>query len=115
MRKMQTFHPVFYLLVATLLEVSGDAVVRMGIVDPPAGAYRLGLLLLGAALLFGYGAFLNSAPLEFAEVFGLYVATLCVVWQIVTFAFFRTVPTLPVIVGSAMVVAGGLTITYWKT
>ena len=114
MLKPTSLHPAVYLLIATLLEVSGDAVVRMGIVNPPAGLYRIGLLVLGAALLFGYGAFLNSAPVEFAEVFGLYVTILCIVWQVVTFAFFRVVPTIPVLVGGAMVVAGGLTITYWK-
>ena len=114
MKNGESFHPVVYLLVATLLEVSGDAIVRMGLVNHPSGAYRLGLFLLGAALLFGYGVFLNSAPIAFGEVVGLYIAVLFVVWQFVAFAFFRTVPTVPVLVGGALVVAGGLTITFWK-
>ena len=114
MKTFQSFHPVFYLLAATLLEVSGDAVVRMGLVNSTTGGGRFGLFLLGAALLFGYGVFLNSAPIAFGEVVGLYIAVLFVVWQFVAFAFFRSVPSLPVLVGGAMVVAGGLTITYWK-
>jgi hypothetical protein len=28
---------------------------------------------------------------------------------------FRTAPTLPILVGGALVVAGGLIITFWKT
>ena len=65
------------LLIATILEVSGDAVVpRPSIITPD----RLGgLFLAGAALLLGYGTFLNLAPLEFGQVVGLYLATLFVV------------------------------------
>jgi hypothetical protein len=70
----QTVHPLFLLVIATLLEVSGDAVVRMGIYQH-AGATRIALFLAGAALLFGYGSFLNLAPIEFGRVVGLYIAT----------------------------------------
>ena len=41
-------------------------------------------------LLAGYGTFLNLAPLEFGKVVGLYIATLFVVWQVITFFAFRT-------------------------
>ena len=71
-------------------------------------------MLLGGILLFGYGYSLNLAPVEFGKVVGLYIATLFVVWQIGSFIAFRTVPTLPVIVGGILVVAGGLIITFWK-
>ena len=64
-------------------------------------------------LLFGYGLFLNLAPLEFRQVVGLYIATLFVVWQIVNFAFFRTLPTLPILVGGALIVTGGCLVTFW--
>ncbi len=77
-------HPLVFLLVATTLEVSGDAVVRMAIFGH-VGATRIALFLVGAALLLGYGSTLNLAPVEFGRVVGLYVATLFVVWQIITF------------------------------
>src|SRR5256885_1495400 len=32
---------------------------------------------------FGYGFFLNLAPIEFGQVVGLYIATLFVVWQVI--------------------------------
>ena len=96
-----------------MLEASGDAVVRMAIYDH-VGPIRIGLFLAGAALLFGYGSFLNLAPLEFGQVVGLYIATLFVVWQVINFIFFRALPTVPIVVGGALVIAGGAIITFWK-
>ena len=68
----------------------------------------------GAALLFGYGLFLNLAPVEFEKVVGLYIATLFVVWQVVNYAFFRHVPTLPILAGGVLIVAGGCIVTFWE-
>jgi small multidrug resistance family-3 protein len=101
------------LVIATTLEVSGDAVVRLAIYNH-AGYFRAVLFLLGAALLLGYGSFLNTAPVEFGRVVGLYIATLFVVWQVINFWVFRTLPGLPVWLGGALVIAGGLTITFWR-
>ncbi len=58
-----------------------------------------------------YTAFLNLAPLEFGEVVGLYVATLFIVWQAINFAFFRTLPTLPVLVGEAKALKAAIIVT----
>ncbi|HEY4124628.1 MAG TPA: hypothetical protein VGM36_08450 [Rhizomicrobium sp.] len=105
-----------FLIVATAVEVSGDAVVRIALYNH-AGVtpIRIGLFLLGAALVFGYATFLNLAPLEFGEVVGLYIATLFIVWQIVTFVFFRTLPTLPILIGGSLIVVGGAIVSFWKT
>ena len=70
------------LLIATTLEASGDAIVRMAIYNH-VGLIRIGLFLAGAALLLGYGSFLNVTPLDFGSVVGLYIATLFVVWQVI--------------------------------
>jgi hypothetical protein len=110
---LQGIHPLVLLLIATTLEVCGDAVVRMAIYNH-VGLVRLGLFLIGAILLFGYGSFLNLAPVEFGRVVGLYLATLFVVWQIVNFVAFRSVPTVPILVGGAFVIAGGAIITFWQ-
>ena len=109
---MKNFPPIYFLVIATLLEVSGDALVRMGIHEH-VGLFRLILFGLGAVLLFGYGSFLNLAPLEFGEVVGLYIATLFVNWQIINFIFFRTAPTWPILLGGALVIIGGLIISFW--
>jgi small multidrug resistance family-3 protein len=74
----------------------------------------MALLFLGAALLLGYGTLLNLAPFEFGRVVGLYLATLFVVWQVVNFVAFRTLPTLPIVIGGSLVIAGGAIITFWK-
>jgi len=110
---LQTVPTLVLLLIATILEVSGDAVVRMAIYQH-VGAARVALFLAGAALLFGYGSFLNLAPIEFGRVVGLYIATLFVVWQVINFIAFRTLPTMPILVGGGLVIAGGAIITFWK-
>lgn len=101
------------LLIATSLEVSGDAMVRLAIFEH-AGVNRALFLLAGAILLLGYGISLNLAPVEFRHVVGLYIATLFIVWQFINFAFFRTPPTLPILVGGGFIVVGGLLVTFWK-
>jgi hypothetical protein len=101
------------LLIATTLEAAGDAVVRMAIYNH-VGPVRIGLFLAGGALLLGYGSFLNLAPLDFGRVVGLYLATLFVVWQVINFIVFRTSPTVPILVGGALVIAGGAVITFWR-
>jgi hypothetical protein len=110
---LQGIPAVVLLLAATILEVSGDAIVRLAIYNH-VGLGRVGLFVTGAALLLGYGTLLNFAPFEFGQVVGLYLATLFVVWQVVNFVAFRTLPTLPIVVGGALVIAGGAIITFWK-
>ena len=110
---LQGIPAIVLLLAATTLEVSGDAVVRIAIYNH-VGLARLGLFLAGATLLFGYGTLLNLAPLQFGQVVGLYLATLFVVWQVINFVAFRTLPTLPIVLGGSLVIAGGAIITFWK-
>ena len=107
-------HPIFFILLATLCEVIGDAIIRMGIYNH-AGAIRVGLMLMGAVLLFGYGFILNLAPMQFGQVVGLYIATLFIVWQITNFIAFKTLPNVPVIVGGILIIAGGAIVAFWKT
>lgn len=112
-KALQGVHPIVFLVIATTLEVCGDAVVRIGIYNH-VGAGRLGLFFIGAILLFGYGSFLNLAPVQFGRVVGLYIATLFVIWQIINFVAFRSAPTVPILVGGAFVVAGGAIVTFWR-
>ncbi|HEX6740382.1 MAG TPA: hypothetical protein VF079_01125 [Sphingomicrobium sp.] len=103
---------VGFLILATTLEVTGDAIIRLGLgksVVAVKGAY----FAAGAVLLFGYGLSLNLAPIEFHRVAGIYIATLFIVWQIVSFLVFRSVPTLPVLFGGALIVLGGLIVAFW--
>jgi small multidrug resistance family-3 protein len=104
---------VAFLILATTLEVTGDAIIRIGLgrdVAAVKGAY----FAAGAVLLFGYGLSLNLAPIEFHRVAGIYIATLFIVWQIVSFLIFKSVPTLPVLLGGALIVLGGLIVAFWS-
>ncbi|HEX4158466.1 MAG TPA: hypothetical protein VHY79_08315 [Rhizomicrobium sp.] len=115
MRSFGLLQTIAFLVAATVLETCGDAFVRLALYDHPGiTAIRIGLFVLGAGLLFGYGTFLNLAPLEFREIVGLYIATLFIVWQAINFAFFRTLPTLPVLAGGSLIIAGGAIVSLWK-
>jgi hypothetical protein len=102
-----------FVLVATILEATGDSIVRIALHHPSLSA-RIGLFLVGGILLTLYGTSLNLAPVEFAAVTGLYVATLFVVFQITNYIFFRTAPTSAVVVGGTLIVTGGLIVSLWK-
>ncbi len=102
-----------FLIAATALETFGDAIVRIGI-GQTEWLPRSGLFLAGALLLFGYGVSLNLAPIEFNRVVGLYIAILFVTWQLVNLIVFRSPPGVPVLVGGALIVAGGLVVTFWE-
>jgi small multidrug resistance family-3 protein len=101
------------LVVATAAESFGDATIRTGLLER-TGVARLGLVMGGAVLLLIYGVMLNLAPLPFGRVVGLYIATLFVAWQTVAYLTFRTPPSAPVLIGGALVVAGGLVVSLWK-
>jgi hypothetical protein len=102
-----------FVLMATILEATGDAMIRIALSQSQAGI-RIGLFVVGGAALTLYGTSLNLAPVEFAQVVGIYIAALFVVFQITNYLFFRVVPTVPVMVGGGLVVAGGLIVGLWK-
>ena len=101
------------LIVATALEVSGDAIVRTGLAQRAIGA-KAAYFLVGAAMLFGYGLSLNLAPIEFNRVVGIYIGVLFVMWQVISYIAFRSVPNLPVMIGEALIVVGGLIVAFWE-
>lgn len=102
-----------YVLLATVLEATGDAIVRVAL-HREALAVRIGLFAVGGLLLTLYGTSLNLAPVEFAQVTGFYIATLFVVFQITNYLFFGTLPSLGVAVGGVLIVTGGLVVGFWK-
>ncbi|HZL27076.1 MAG TPA: hypothetical protein VFC39_11150 [Acidobacteriaceae bacterium] len=102
-----------FVLMATVLEATGDAVVRIAL-HRNSLPVRIGLYFVGAVLLTLYGTSLNLAPVEFAQVTGIYIATLFIVFQITNYIFFHTLPTIPVAVGGSLIVAGGLIVGFWR-
>ena len=102
------------LLLAACLEAGGDAVIRLGL-RSDGGVARIGLFLAGAAVLLLYGLAVNAPPWDFGRLLGVYVTLFFVVAQVLNVALFGVRPDLPVLVGGAMVVAGGLVMTFWRT
>jgi hypothetical protein len=101
------------IIAATIFEAIGDALMRMGL-HYHVVAGRLALIG-GATVLLGlYGAFLNLAPVEFAEATGIYIASLFVMFQVVNYAFFRAVPTVGVLVGGSFIVVGAVIVYVWR-
>lgn len=103
-----------YVVAATMFEAVGDAVMRVAIQSPYALAGRVGLFALASLLLTLYGLFLNLAPVEFARVTGLYLASLFIAFQVVNFIFFRHVPSTGVLLGGAFILLGSSIIYFWK-
>jgi len=114
MKFLSQIHPAVFVLIATIFEVSGDALIRKCIYNYE-GPTRIAFLILGAILVFCYGFSLNLAPVEFRQIVGLYIATLFVVWQIGNYISFKTLPTLPIIIGGILIITGGLIVTFWKS
>ena len=102
-----------FVFAATVFEAAGDAIVRIALHRQSLSG-RIGLFLLGYTLLALYGTSLNLAPVDFAAVTGLYVATLFVVFQITNFVFFDAPPTPAVMVGGTFIIIGGLTVALWR-
>ncbi|MGI4802708.1 MAG: hypothetical protein ACRYG8_53495 [Janthinobacterium lividum] len=105
--------PLALLVLATSLEASGDAIIRIGL-GPHRTLLRIGLMLTGGAVLYCYGLTLNLAPLDWGRLIGVYVAVFFVVAQIINLVFFRTAPTLPIMIGGLFILAGGMIITLWQ-
>lgn len=65
-----------------------------------SGAGRILFFSLGSILLALYGTSLNLAPVDFAALTGLYIATHVVSFQVANYLFFQTSPTTGVMVSN---------------
>ena len=102
------------LFAAALLEVGGDALIRAGLGQHATGA-RITWLAAGAAVLTAYGTLVNLPGWDFGRVLGAYVAVFFVTAQLVNAVAFARPPTLPVLSGGVLIIAGGLLMALWRT
>src|SRR5271156_4185409 len=98
------------LSLAAFLEVSGDACFQSGLYQA-TGATRGLWFLAGAVVLASYGFFVNTPQWDFGKLLGVYVVLFFVMAQIVAKVRFHQTPTLPILAGGALIVAGGLVMT----
>jgi small multidrug resistance family-3 protein len=101
------------LSLAAFLEVSGDACFQSGLYQS-TGLTRVFWFLGGTAVLASYGFFVNLPQWDFGKLLGVYVVLFFVIAQIVAKVRFHQSPSMPILVGGAFIVAGGLVMTFWK-
>ena len=96
------------LIFAAVLEVGGDALCRAGL-----RGGRGGLLMLGGVVLWLYGITVNAPGWNFGRLLGVYIAVFFVVSQVIAVCVFREPISPPMLIGGALIVAGGLVLSCW--
>ncbi|HTJ25079.1 MAG TPA: hypothetical protein VMA36_02845 [Candidatus Limnocylindria bacterium] len=102
------------LLIGTSLEAGGDAIVRTGL-RSPVPALKIALLALGGLMLFGYGVFVTSSPVDFGRLLGIYVVMFFIMAQVLNALAFGVRPAPSILVGGLLIAAGGAVISLWKS
>ena len=97
------------LCLAALMEVGGDALMRMGI----KGGNIWGMLL-GGLVLVGYGILVNLTDLNFSRLMGIYVCLFYGVSQLVAVAAFKERVSGLELAAGALILSGGLILTVAK-
>ena len=110
---MATFAAYCILLLAAMLEGGGAALVRLGL-HSATSANRIGLFVAGAVVLFLYGLTVNLPSWDFGRLLGVYVTLFFVVAQAINLVVFHVKPGAPILLGGALILAGGLVMTFWR-
>ena len=101
------------LVVAAGLEAGGDALVRKGL---HSGTFtqKVTFILLGGMALLAYGIVLNLPPWDFGKLLGIYVTLFFLVAQLINYFGFGQKPNISIWVGGALIMSGGLIISFWR-
>jgi small multidrug resistance family-3 protein len=104
---------IAFLALAAILEAFGDACFQAALYDT-VGWASAAAALSGAIVLLGYGIMVNLPRWDFGRLIGVYVAVFFVSAQIINRIRFGHAPTPPVYTGGALIIAGGLVMTFWN-
>jgi small multidrug resistance family-3 protein len=96
-------------VLAALLEVAGDATVRRGL-----RGRNLLFVLLGCAVLGGYGLMVNTVKWDFSRLIGVYVAFFALVSVLFGRIVLRDHIPPSTWWGLALIIAGGLIIQFGR-
>ena len=97
------------LVLAALLEVGGDALVRWGLKSG-----RILGFVLGAVVLFTYGLTVNLPKWDFGQLLGVYIVLFFVISQIFSVWIFGETLPMSRVIGGLLIVSGGLWMTLVK-
>ena len=111
---MNNFVILLLLAVAATMEAGGDALARAALHSQAVPMVRVGIFAAAGLVLFVYGVTVNLPPWDFGRLLGVYVSLFFVVAQIINFFAFGTKPTMQIVAGGALIVAGGMLMTFWK-
>ncbi len=93
------------MLVAAVLEVGGDALIRQGLASGTVVYVVVGFVVLGS-----YGIVVNLVGLDFSRLLGAYVGWFAVTGVLAGRLFFGSRPTLSLWLGLALVLLGSIVI-----
>jgi drug/metabolite transporter superfamily protein YnfA len=102
------------LTLAATLEAGGDALARTALHSQALPLIRIGLFAAAALVLFIYGVTVNLPPWDFGRLLGVYVCLFFLVAQIINFFAFGMRPGAPIFAGGALILAGGMVMTFWR-
>jgi hypothetical protein len=68
----------------------------------------------GAVVLVAYGSMVNLPRWDFGRLIGVYVALFFLMAQILNRIRFGHAPTVPIYIGGALIVTGGLLMAFWN-
>ncbi len=106
LKELLKFLPL--LLLSAVLEVGGDAGMRLGLQGKRAG------FIVGAISLILYGLVVNLPKWDFGRLLGVYVAVFFIVAQAIGFIVYKEKLNPQILVGGALIVSGGLVLSLWQ-
>jgi small multidrug resistance family-3 protein len=103
-----------FLAAAAALEAFGDSCFQAAMYHSEGWA-SAAAAISGAVVLVGYGVMVNLPDWDFGRLIGVYVSVFFVSAQIINRVRFGHAPSLPIYMGGALIVVGGLVIACWNT
>ena len=104
---MKNLFPWLFFVVAALLEISGDALIRKGLRSSGLLFIAIGIITLGC-----YGLIVNSVKWDFSKLMGVYIGVFAIISILFGRFVFKESVQSSTWVGLIVIVLGGLIIQF---